>query len=453
MNKTESVSIGRRGFVCEQDAYAILQKYLERSAHALKDDPDKDEILADLELSMAGHIAELSKELVVDKSTALKVIDLMGEVAQEEKDTSVHGASPDSSAQDKSWEEKLRSIFKKPLYKDRSRKIVDGVCSGIARTVDIDPLWVRLVFVFIIILTRGGGVAFYILLSILMKDAAGAKDKKTAGEVIENVKEKLENATGPVKSYEVKLRRIIVFFLKFIWNLLRVFVCLVLVVCSIAWASTLFFMLGNPSGVDVFGGAVGWLEFAMVFSAGLLLLIPIFELLSAMIRPRRFNSRVTLSLWSVWALSLIIALASAVNVFPKVQHYIITEKPKNKFLYTQVHDGKIMNWCFSPLGTCSSSQLILKYEERCGIEVSVYSKEDRIEWMSKLWGPTYKNIEVPVSEEQYCEIVKKVYAAAGGDVIFSDEKINDPIYTQTLKDPITGVEKNYWYMEYMTRDL
>ena len=82
MNKTESVSIGRRGFVCEQDAYAILQKYLERSAHALKDDPDKDEILADLELSMAGHIAELSKELVVDKSTALKVIDLMGEVAQ-----------------------------------------------------------------------------------------------------------------------------------------------------------------------------------------------------------------------------------------------------------------------------------------------------------------------------------------------------------------------------------
>ena len=80
MNKTEQVSIGRRGFVCDQNAYKILQDYLKRAEKVLADDPDKKEILNDLEHSMAGHLIELSGKLVVDEETAEKVVELMGEV-------------------------------------------------------------------------------------------------------------------------------------------------------------------------------------------------------------------------------------------------------------------------------------------------------------------------------------------------------------------------------------
>lgn len=37
-------------------------------------------------------------------------------------------------------------FFKKTIYKDRYNKKICGVCSGIAKSLDIDATWIRLLF-------------------------------------------------------------------------------------------------------------------------------------------------------------------------------------------------------------------------------------------------------------------------------------------------------------------
>jgi len=446
MNRTESVSIGRKGFICDQDAYKVLQDYLMRSEKALLDDPDQKEILTDLELSMAGHITETSGDLVVDKATAEHVIARMGEVEGETQaaDSATKAeASPESSRDDLSFADRLKGMIKKPLYKDHEREIADGVCAGIAKELDVDPVWVRLVFVGITLITQGFGIILYIVLSIIMKEESTYK-KKTAGEVVDNIREKLTKTANNARPYERALRKLIVGIIIVIWTILRVFVCLVLVVASIAWASYLFFMLNTPDQVAIFNGRPGWLEFVTVFSGGLVLLIPLFELLVAMFKPKVGRSRMSLALWSIWALSLIAFVAGAINVYPKVENYLKTEQPKNDFVYLQMVGDEIASLCISPLGTCSDDLQLLTYEQICGSRyMTIYDMDDRPEWQSRQWMPVFESFAYPVSQEVYCKRVTDILDAngSGNRIMFARQVLNDRAYVSNYE---------IWQLEYMT---
>jgi len=451
MNRTESVSIGRRGFVCEQDAYTALKNYLVRSEKALSADPDQKEILADIELSMAGHLHELSKDLVVDLETAKKVIALMGEVEIHDTNNKEENKQNEDKTASVPLAERLKDLFKKPLYKDHEREIGDGVCAGLAKALDIDPVWVRLVFVLVTIITQGVGIVLYIVLSIIMKDEPSYQ-KKTAGEVIGAIRTKLSTTADSARPYERALKKLIVGIFVVVWNLLRTFVCIVLVVAAIVWASYLFFMINSTETSALFNGSPGWLEFVTVFSAGLLLLIPLFELLVAMFRPRAIRSRLSLALWSIWALSLIVTVAGSINIYPKVDRYLRTEQPKNKYVYVQMVGSSMASLCISPLGNCEKTTVVLQYGERCGRPATLYDKNDRVIWMSRLWEPHYKSLEYPVTKELYCSEMKKIQDATGlSGVMFAKEDINDPVYLNEQVNPATGEMKKYWGYEYMSQ--
>ena len=89
MQKTENVSIGRQPFVCDKDAYKIIEDYLAQARKNLKDDPEVDEIIADLESAMAEHLLELGKGLVINEAVAKKVVKQMGVVNTESSDTAI----------------------------------------------------------------------------------------------------------------------------------------------------------------------------------------------------------------------------------------------------------------------------------------------------------------------------------------------------------------------------
>lgn len=55
------------------------------------------------------------------------------------------------------------------MLRDKDNQIIAGVCAGIAREIDIDPLWVRVLFV-ILTPTFGIGLLIYILLTIIMSN-------------------------------------------------------------------------------------------------------------------------------------------------------------------------------------------------------------------------------------------------------------------------------------------
>ena len=49
----------------------------------------------------------------------------------------------------------------KKLYRSRKERMIGGVCGGLAEYFGMDPTWVRLIFIFLLLL---GGSAFLVYL-------------------------------------------------------------------------------------------------------------------------------------------------------------------------------------------------------------------------------------------------------------------------------------------------
>ena len=72
----------------------------------------------------------------------------------------------------------------KKLYKSNTKKIIAGVCGGIAEYFNIDPTIIRLIFC-ILVATGGSGIILYIAACIIMpsrgfsdEDVESMKDAK-----------------------------------------------------------------------------------------------------------------------------------------------------------------------------------------------------------------------------------------------------------------------------------
>lgn len=57
--------------------------------------------------------------------------------------------------------------MKKRLYRVRQGKIIAGVCGGIAKYFDVDPKFVRLLYV-VLIAAYGSGLLAYIIFAIFI---------------------------------------------------------------------------------------------------------------------------------------------------------------------------------------------------------------------------------------------------------------------------------------------
>lgn len=56
------------------------------------------------------------------------------------------------------------------FVRSRSNRMIAGVCAGLAAYLGVDPLWIRLFFILLTILTNGAGILVYIVLAILMPE-------------------------------------------------------------------------------------------------------------------------------------------------------------------------------------------------------------------------------------------------------------------------------------------
>jgi phage shock protein C len=63
------------------------------------------------------------------------------------------------------------------LYRSRDDKIIAGVCGGIAKHFNIDPIWIRLATVFLCLI-NGIGIILYILAWILVPENPKEKSSK-----------------------------------------------------------------------------------------------------------------------------------------------------------------------------------------------------------------------------------------------------------------------------------
>ncbi|NOX60781.1 MAG: PspC domain-containing protein [Chloroflexi bacterium] len=81
-----------------------------------------------------------------------------------------------------------------PLRRSRDDRMLLGVCGGIARSLNIDPAIVRILWALFSIGSLGTGVILYIIAAILMpEEDPGAEIEAVEGEVLDPVQPQNSN--------------------------------------------------------------------------------------------------------------------------------------------------------------------------------------------------------------------------------------------------------------------
>lgn len=172
MNKVFYINLGGYPLSIDEDAYELLDKYIQKLEKHFERSEGKEEIIADIETRIAEISLEHVKGGQIVNIRAIKyAIDMMG--APEE----FEGSAMDT---ENPKEQKSGSEFKinpgKRLFRNPDDKVIGGVCSGISVYFGIkDPIWLRIIAV--LLLFSGFGVMAYFILWIIMPEAKTSADR------------------------------------------------------------------------------------------------------------------------------------------------------------------------------------------------------------------------------------------------------------------------------------
>lgn len=133
MNEVKKCSISGVAFTLDNDAFEALNDYLESLKKTYQDTPDGVEIVADIEARIAELILSAQDNArVVERPLIENIIRQLGSAADitgEDPDSDLHHTEP---------------RIPRRLYRDTENAKLGGVCAGIGKYFDTDPVWIRL---------------------------------------------------------------------------------------------------------------------------------------------------------------------------------------------------------------------------------------------------------------------------------------------------------------------
>ena len=182
MQKVVSINLNGNAYQLEEPAYEALRSYLQAAESRLETNPDRAEILADLEQAIAEKCARYlgPNKTVVSAAEIATVITEMGPVE-----------SPATAAQEPS---PCGKDGPRRLYQIREGAMVAGVCKGIAAFFDIDVTIVRVAFVILAFATFGAWVFVYLVMAIVIPYADTPEDRAAAYGLRLKARELLDQA-------------------------------------------------------------------------------------------------------------------------------------------------------------------------------------------------------------------------------------------------------------------
>jgi phage shock protein PspC (stress-responsive transcriptional regulator) len=182
MNKVITINLGGNVWQLEEGGYDALRAYLESASARLKDNPDRDEILLDIERAIAEKFRALlaSHKSVVETKEVNAVIAEMGPIETDGGATAGEAGKPGGASGPKAaGGEQAESGLPKRLYRITEGSMLAGVCNGIGAYFNIDPTIIRLAFVFLTIVW-GTGLLVYVVLAFVVPEAVTPEEKATA---------------------------------------------------------------------------------------------------------------------------------------------------------------------------------------------------------------------------------------------------------------------------------
>lgn len=174
-------------FIIDENAFELLNNYLEALKRKFNNEAERQEILNDIEARIAEMLSQklANRKEVVSISEVQTIMDAMGkpeDIAGEEaeptiadtKSTSTTTTAQPTSSAAPTYHEPV----KKRLFRDADDAKVAGVIAGLCHYFGInDPVWLRIIAVLLIFVTKGGIIPLYLLLVIVVPKALTASEK------------------------------------------------------------------------------------------------------------------------------------------------------------------------------------------------------------------------------------------------------------------------------------
>ena len=266
MKKNITINLCGRLFQIDEDAYELLQQYIDSLRSSFGKQEGGEEIVDDIE----ARIAELFDELRQQGIEAINidhVKDIISRIGKPEELTDNDGSGNEngnnengnkghrfdsfrSAAQSIEDNVRARTAGKK-LYRNPKDKMLTGLCSGFAAYTNSDPVVWRLLFV-LLVLIYGVGIISYIVLAIAVPEARTPEQLlQMEGKDVtpQNLADVVVDKEGQTEKRPSLLHSFFSVMLKLLAGLLIVLLAiagLVLLVCFLLIAGTLIVVFTVP---------------------------------------------------------------------------------------------------------------------------------------------------------------------------------------------------------------
>lgn len=195
MKKTININLAGFVFYIDEDAYEALQKYLNNIRAYLGNTEGREEIIDDIESRIAELFSEKQKQ-VITLIEVSEVIEVMGQ--------------PEDYMSEEEPEEKTAyQQSSKRLYRDPDSTVLGGVCSGVGHYLNIDAVWIRLIFLAMV--WSGVSILFYFILWAIIPKAETTAQKlemkgkaATFSNIEDYVRKGYENVKDDFKNVDFK---------------------------------------------------------------------------------------------------------------------------------------------------------------------------------------------------------------------------------------------------------
>jgi phage shock protein PspC (stress-responsive transcriptional regulator) len=174
MDHVITIALNGKAYTLEIPGHEKLRVYLDAASRTLEHDPDRDEILKDLEQALGEKCAASLREgqETVSAADIERILAEMGPVE------SAAAAQPAPETSATSTAAPRRAPKKFYILRDEAK--VSGVCAGIAAYLGLDAVIVRIAFVLLTLFTTGFWILVYFGLLLFVPHAKTLEQRAEA---------------------------------------------------------------------------------------------------------------------------------------------------------------------------------------------------------------------------------------------------------------------------------
>ena len=355
MKKTLTVNLGGTVYHIDEDAYVLLDNYLNNLKYHFRGEADAEEIVRDMEIRIAELFSEYRThdQQVITIENVEEVIARMGKPEEIDSEGDTENSKDETSGKKYSADEKI----KRRLFRNPDDKILGGVLSGLAAYFGWDTVLLRIAMLFCGIFIHGFILA-YIIAWIIIPMARTATEKlqmrgqpvnmENIGKTVTDGFEKMNDYvhSGKPRTFMGKLGNAFFEVIGFILKLTLIVLAICCAPFVIAVIAVLFALLMAATGImvsvpaffyealpyinwDIVGASTG-MAITMVICGLLFVGIPIVGLINFIMylagkkEPMSTASKVLFVLLWILSVAVVILIMSHAPFIIHPAHYLFT---------------------------------------------------------------------------------------------------------------------------------